>query len=208
MCFLFKKANVNLIQNGDFEQNIPEFCATSTFCYETNSAIISPWYVPSGSSYNNIQVDKSVPAASGTWFLDLNSDKQYSIAQDVSTIIGQSYSLVFYIRSNNNNVLGTNPPSESVFKGQFAVTGSATQSFSTSSATWTKVTFSFSATQKTTTIAIWSTTPGSYGPYVDNVQLLYNNPNNIPLTPAPPATNPLSTMVNNFPCKYKCAVTY
>ena len=183
----------NIILNGNFEQNMSTFCSSHVFCYETNSAIIAPWYIPCG-SYNNIQVDTSQSAASGLWFLDLNSDMPYSIAQDVNLVVGQSYELTFDTKANNLRVPGINVTVPSEFTGTIQATGAKLQSFSTNSLIWSEISYIFTATQKFTTITIASTTAGSYGPFVDYFTLYPTNLS-VPSLPSP-AVNPLSSLVS------------
>ena len=181
---------VNILINGDFEDNTASFCPKSyNYCFETNSAIIAPWYVPCG-SYNNIQVDRTLLAASGSWFLDLNSDLPYSIAQDVNLVVGKSYLLTFSVRI----APGINVTVPSQFTGTVQATGSTLRSFSANSTTWSDVTYRFTAIQKLTTITVASTTAGRIGPYVDKFSLY---PSDTTVTPlASPSVNPLSASVS------------
>jgi len=52
-----------------------------------------------------------------------------------------------------------------------SVTGSAPLTFSTSNDTWQLVSYPFVATQGLTQVQIGSTTAGSCGPVIDNVQI-------------------------------------
>ena len=89
--------------------------------------------------------------------------------------------------------MGINPPAVSTFTGQYQISGLQAQTFSTSSASWTTVSYTFTATKAASTLIIWSTTAGSYGPYIDNFSLYAADASLA--TPAQPSTNPLSSQV-------------
>ena len=134
--------------------------------------------------------------------MDLNSDSPYGIAQNVKLTIGSPYSLTFYIKPNSNaNILGTSSQNIAIFTGSVQATGALIQKFSTSksssSSSWSIVSYNFTATQAITTIHVWSTTLGTYGPLVDNFNLVDVSASSSPLTIVNPigVENPLSSMV-------------
>ena len=177
----------NLIINGDFEQYAASFCSDADLCYESNSAIIAPWYTPCNSD-NTIHVEKRVTASSGTWFLDLNTNRPYGIAQNVNLVAKKAYKLSFSIRNNKFN-----PSPNAVYSGVVRASGNKFQYFRTSNSTWSTVSYSFTATVTATSISIYSTTSGLYGPYIDNVKLIPVDASTPILSP--PDLPPVSSMV-------------
>lgn len=154
-----------MIINGDFEDFSAKHCKQS-WCLLTNTEAIKPWTVTS--SYKTFELDNTPwKAASGDWSMDLNSDKPFTIGQNVSLEVGKSYELRFSLNHNNCEVAQ---------KTGFArISGAPDQVFSRSQALhgnqWQIISVPFVATQTLTLIELGSTTAQSCGPVIDDVEL-------------------------------------
>ena len=109
----------------------------------------------------------------------MNSDRAYSIAQDVNLVVGKTYKLTFSVSENTYCELATYNKTGLVQLSGFPAPSSRTffhnAAANVSAATWSTFTYTFTATQVYTTITIGSTTAGTCGPSIDNVVLCATN---------------------------------
>jgi len=152
--------------DGSFESPSAPAGAFSTF---TTGQSIGPWAVTASS------VDLIGPgfwaAADGDQSLDLDGTSAGTVAQTFATTPGTTYTVSY--------ALAGNPAAGPALKtGKVLVDGEDAQDFSfdITGKTFTDMGyvtqgFTFLATRPATTLAFASTTPGAWGPVLDNIQL-------------------------------------
>ena len=108
---------------------------------------------------------KGVHAVSGNHFIELNANGAnqgaWSIFQNFATVTGQEYQLDFYYRARTKN------------KESFEVSlGNLSQTLSDHTMQeWRHYTSSFTAIDSLTTLRFTSLTNGTYGNFLDNIQV-------------------------------------
>lgn len=152
--------------DGSFETPSAPAGAFSTF---STGQSVGPWSVTAGS------VDLIGPgfwaAADGDQSLDLDGDSAGTISQTFATTPGTTYTVSY--------ALAGNPAAGPTVKtGEVLIDGVDAQDFSfdITGKTYTDMgyvsqQFTFQATRPSTTLAFMSTTPGAWGPVLDNIQL-------------------------------------
>ncbi len=149
-------ANANLIVNGGFEDNN---VATGTWAYFSSAAV-------NGWEGDNIEIWDNyggVIAAEGTQYAELNAHpfkgSVFSIFQNFSTVVGQTYDVSFLYRArvNNNEQFYFNVGTLSALLNDHVV------------GSWKQYTGSFVATNSTSKITFTTYNAGTLGNFLDNV---------------------------------------
>ncbi len=208
-------AATNLILNGNFHLPGTGCAAAAT--------ILTDWSVVSG----NVDIEDAtctggMPPKSGTYYLDLTGSSASGasdvgvIAQTITTVVGQPYSLTFDFGGNPQWQEFTGYPNDSEYKamavfinGAIAgVYGVHTAGVSVTNPQWTAKKILFTATSTTTTVTFQSlngstSNPSDFGPLLDAVSLVAvagNNP-----CPQSPVTETTSL---TSPQKYSWSLNY
>jgi hypothetical protein len=167
--------NVNLIQNGDFEQ---PSVAPGTYSIIPDTNPLLKWLVawvgatPStGTLGLEIQNNIAGTPFAGSQLAELDGDHPVSIWQNIPTIPGDTYNLDFEYSPRAGRDLADN---EITVKIDDSAAGSPVSADGTSNTNtvWTPQTRSFVATNSTTKVEFADTgTDTSYGGYLDNISL-------------------------------------
>jgi choice-of-anchor C domain-containing protein len=109
------------------------------------------------------------PAQDGSMSIDMSGLDAGTLSQTFATTVGNTYTVSFYLSGNP-----AGPPAVKTLN--VSATGGTVSSYSfdasantLSSMIWTQETYSFLATGTSTTLSFVSTTPGPFGPALDNV---------------------------------------
>jgi choice-of-anchor C domain-containing protein len=152
--------------DGSFETPV---VTPGTFQEPRQGQSIGPWTVTTGSV--DLNGAGFYQAADGVQTLDLNGNQIGAVSQTFSTLPLFSYQVTFSLAGN----VDAGP---SVKTGQVLVNGKAVKNFSFDTTGKTRAnmgyvteTLSFLATGTSTTLEFASTTPGAYGPVIDNVRV-------------------------------------
>ncbi|MBU1311797.1 MAG: DUF642 domain-containing protein [Gammaproteobacteria bacterium] len=151
-------SHAGLIVNGDFESHTLNKNSWTWL----SSSQFDGWQ---GSNIEIWHALQGVEAVSGNHFIELNADGgnsgDWSIFQSFATEIGQHYQLDFYYRARTGN------------NEQFQVSVADIDWLLNdhSSAGWTQFSNSFIATGNSTTLRFTSKNPGTYGNFIDAVQV-------------------------------------
>jgi choice-of-anchor C domain-containing protein len=161
--------------------------ATLAFTGATNGSFETGTYVDSGSGFEQLNagnpsidgwtVDSGSvdwigtywKAQDGTMSIDMSGADAGAISQTFPTTIGNSYTVSFYLAGNP-----AGPPTVKTL--DVSATGGTVNHYTFDSTTstlanmnWTVESYSFFATTTSTTLSFASTTPGAFGPALDNV---------------------------------------
>jgi hypothetical protein len=161
----------NLVHNGDFEAGLFT-CSGQSFCLSPGAAI-APWV--SATANDPIEIDSFIAwqPASGSFSIDLNTEKTTVLYQKVTLEIGSTYTLSFSYSKNGNC-------DTSDKKGYVNILDDATdlgehyKEF-IGTAEWQVSTFSFQAVHQTVKLAFGSLELGSCGATIDKVSLVLDN---------------------------------
>ena len=155
----------------------------------TNGGLETGTYVDAGSGFEQLNAgDTSIdgwtvdagsvdwistywPAQQGSMSLDLSGAEAGTISQTLATTIGNTYTVSFYLSGN--------PAGAPAVKTlDVTATGASPASYTydttgndLSNMNWAPETFTFLATSSSTTLSFVSTTPGFFGPALDNVAI-------------------------------------
>ena len=154
------------LTNGDFETGAYADGGSGFEQLNAGDTSLDGWTVDSGSVD---WIGSYWPAEHGTMSIDLSGADAGTISQTFATTIGNTYTVSF--------ALSGNPAGEPVVKTlDVTATGATPASYTFDSSvntltdmTWTTETYSFLATSASTTLSFVSTTPGAYGPALDDV---------------------------------------
>jgi Protein of unknown function (DUF642) len=156
--------NENLLGNADFGKNA---CPRSRrTCFSSDYSTISPWRVAAIGSDYEISKRGYYSFAPGILAMDLNSSGSsaaYTIQQTISTFNSFRYRLSFSLNEN--------PCGVKVKTGFVSASGNGQQTFTASRTTKT-VTYYFVALGSKTDVSIGSTSSGTCGPVIFNVQVV------------------------------------
>ena len=157
-------ANADLITNGSFEagQIVDPFL--NVLAGETS---ITGWTVTSG---NVDYISTYWQASDGHRSLDMNGNTAGAISQDISTVVGVAYIVGFDFSANPDG----GPPQQLL---SVSATGASAELYayttganSATSMFWVPETYTFTATNATTTLSFASMdSRGPYGPALDHV---------------------------------------
>ena len=170
-----------LIKNGGFEFNNTKFCggnSNSRCSGLTDSSLIAPWYLSSGSAY---EMDYTFASffSRGTWALYLNNG--VSVSQNITGLIAnKQYTITFQVSQLLKDTDDSTCPS--IKTGFISATtsgnsGIVQQTFlhdpSQLGSVYAvkNVTYKFATTASYSTIAVGGTTSANCGPIVDNFML-------------------------------------
>jgi choice-of-anchor C domain-containing protein len=153
------------LSNGSFENGTDPVSFMQV--NSPDSTTITNWTVSSG---NIDYIGTYWQASDGSRSLDLDGSSSGSIQQTFTTVAGHTYYVTFDMAGNPDG--GPNPKTMTVDTGGTPTT----YSFDTTGATktdmnWTPMTYFFTASGPSTTLTFTSTTPGSFGPALDNVSV-------------------------------------
>jgi choice-of-anchor C domain-containing protein len=116
------------------------------------------------------------PAADGAMSIDLSGSDAGSLSQTFDTTIGNTYTVSFALAGNP-----AGPPTGKTL--QVSATGGTTENYSADvtglvlpTMNWLTQTYTFLATSASTTLTFTSTTPGAFGPALDNVAVTESIP--------------------------------
>jgi len=109
------------------------------------------------------------PAQDGSMSIDMSGADAGAISQTFATTIGNTYTVSFYLSGNpagppTVKTLDVSATGGTVGQYTFDVTGNTLANMN-----WTAEVYSFLATSTSTTLSFVSTTPGVFGPAIDNV---------------------------------------
>jgi choice-of-anchor C domain-containing protein len=163
------------ISNGSFEQGTANIGSFKTL--QSGSTEITNFTVTCGSvDY----IGTYFQASNGTRSVDLNGNEPGCISQTFATIPGATYTVTFDLSGNPDTNSAANLTSPSNKTLIVSADGSQTQTFSYDTATagntrdvmkYATQTYTFTATDSSTTLTFMSTTPGAFGPVLDNVSI-------------------------------------
>jgi len=160
--------------------NIGQFATISAF----NNSSIAGWQVVSGSvDY----IGTYWVASAGQRSLDMNGLTQGTIGQQLTGLVaGQKYTITFDMAGNPDGA-----PTDKTLSAIAANAGSNSYTFNTTSLThsimgWKQFSFVFTADGTSDWLSFSSTTPGAFGPALDNVTISEGDhaPSQTPLPPA------------------------
>lgn len=158
----------NLVENGSFEFGDGPPTHKRSIRLGEGFTNVHSWLVVSGN------VDWNGPyyrAYEGVRSLDLSGDQPGQVAQTISTVPGREYLLTFWLSGN---------PEGQPLKTMEVRVGQAVHKFSYDTAKlgaiptdqkWRRHSFTFKAESEETRITLASTTPGHYGPFIDQVEV-------------------------------------
>ncbi len=161
--------------------------AALAFSGPTNASFETGTYFDNGSGFEQLNAgDTSIdgwtvdagsvdwvgtywPAQDGSMSIDMSGLEPGTLSQTFATTIGGTYSVSFYLSGNP-----AGPPAVKTL--DVSATGGTVSSYSfdasgntLTSMIWTQETYSFLATGTSTTLSFISTTPGPFGPALDDV---------------------------------------
>jgi len=192
LCGLFLSANIaqaTLITNGSFETGpYPEGFITLGI----GNTSITGWTVTGG---NIDYIGTYWVASDGSRSLDMNGTTTGTMSQSFSTLIGTTYEVLFDMAGNTDSGPTIKPLQVAAGEGAAVFTFDIT-GHSRSNMGWETKSWSFTATDPTTTLQFSSLTEDGccYGAALDNVRVdvLNSTPNSTP-TPEPSTMLLLST---------------
>jgi choice-of-anchor C domain-containing protein len=156
-------AATNIVSNGSFE-DATSTCTPGFDTLFSGSTTITGWTV-GGNSIDWICGYWS--AADGTHSLDMSGNNAGSISQDLSTIVGATYTVEFYLSGNDD---GGNHPLKHITVSAASDTDDYYPNEGTNTnMNWQSNQFDFTATSSTTTLTFTSNESNAYGPALDNV---------------------------------------
>ena len=161
--------------------------ATLAFSGPTNGSFETGTYVDNGSGFEQLNLGDTsldgwtVDAGSVDWVgtywtaeegsksIDMSGADVGTISQTFATTIGNSYTVSFFLSGNpvgppTMKTLDVSATGGTVGNYTYDVTGTTLASMN-----WTPATYTFLATNTSTTLSFVSTTPTAYGPAIDNV---------------------------------------
>jgi len=154
----------NLVENGSFED--PDVGGN----FSTLSSEVGAWDIESGSVD---LINGYWPASEGEQSLDMSGNSAGTISQSFSTTVGATYTVTFDMSANSD----TNKPSVDL---QVSASNES-ETFSYDASTndsgdmkWTPMTFTFVATESTTTLTFESLENDAMGAALDNVHVNMN----------------------------------
>jgi len=155
----------SLLVNGSFEQ--PGGPAGSFLNLPTGSTHITGWQV----SFGDIDYIGSGywAASDGGSSLDLGGFTPGAIAQTFNTQVGTTYTVTFDMAGNTTGI--AQKTLQVTVAGQTQNFTFDTTGRSPTNMGWSQRSFTFTATSTTSRIEFRSTTPGPYGPTLDNVRV-------------------------------------
>jgi hypothetical protein len=157
-------SKVNLLGNADFSKN--SCPGSTTGCVSAVSDSISPWIVISDQKQYEIDPPGHFPFANESLAMDLNSSGDngaYTIQQTITTVASSKYRLSFSLNGS--------PCRPSRKTGFVTASGNIRLEFSFNNDDETQaLTYDFIASGTSTDISIGSTTPGSCGPVIFELQ--------------------------------------
>jgi choice-of-anchor C domain-containing protein len=161
--------------------------ATLAFTGPTNGSFETGTYVDGGFGFEQLNVgDTSItgwtvdagsvdwigtywPAQDGSMSIDLSGADAGAISQTLTTTIGNTYTVSFFLSGNP-----AGPPTVKTL--DVSATGGVTAGYTydatandLTNMNWTPETYTFLATTASTTLSFVSTTAGPFGPAIDNV---------------------------------------
>jgi choice-of-anchor C domain-containing protein len=172
-------AHANLLSNGQFAST----CASGSFCtYSSGNALDIPgWLVIDGGSPT--VPGGSVDLITGYWqdppgggnSVDLDGLSFGGLSTSFATVIGQEYSVSFYLSGNPDGAPATKDLGVDV--AALSLTFSYPVTGTQASMNWVQQTFNFIATSALTTLSFVSldspsTSPGFYGPAIGDVAVV------------------------------------
>jgi choice-of-anchor C domain-containing protein len=161
--------------------------ATLAFTGPTNGSFETGTYVDGGSGFEQLNAgDSSITgwtvdsgsvdwigtywqAQDGVMSIDMSGADVGAISQTFATTIGNTYTVSFFLAGNpagppSVKTLDVSATGGTVSHYTFDTTGSTLANMN-----WMAATYSFLATTSSTTLSFVSTTPGPFGPAIDNV---------------------------------------
>lgn len=180
-------ASANLLVNPSFEQ--PKVTNTDLFqYYYAGDPSIPGWTIVGGSV--DVNTSARWNAHDGTNSIDLTGVTIGGIYQNVSTEIGKTYHLTFWLAGNPEFAGAGGGPFVKMMKLSWGGSAVDTLSFDVTGQTdmtlnWTEYSFDLKATATTTQLEFDSLTGGFAGPMIDDLTLAV-------LLPPPPPTRAAS----------------
>ncbi|MEU0991232.1 choice-of-anchor C family protein [Streptomyces sp. NPDC005953] len=164
-------AAVSRFDDGSFEY--PTAPANS-FTTVNSGQAIGPWQVTSGGV--DLIGDGFWQAAEGGQSVDLNATQAGTVTQTFTTTPGRTYTVTYALAANPEGA-------PAVKTGRVLVDGQNFQDFSFDSTGKTRAAMgyvqrqvTFVANASTTTLGFASTSPGAYGPVIDDVRVTGSSP--------------------------------
>jgi len=162
----------------------PAFDATGTGSSDLSVntvPLVNPSFETPGAgwTFNNVDNVNGWQASDGTHIIDLNAFSPGSVSQAFATIPGVTYTVTFDLAGNPGNPQDVKTMTVSA-AGVSTDYSFDTRGFSTSNMGWTHQTFTFTATDASTTLAFTSTysnpsnrTDNAQGAAIDNVRVTW-----------------------------------
>jgi hypothetical protein len=185
-------ARADLMTNGSFETTTPVVAAGTFVLFAPGSTGVTGWTVV-GAAGTNIavvntltQLGISFPAENGSNEVDLTgltNSLTEGLQQTIATIIGDSYTLSFFVGNVDSPSTGFGVTSTVDVLANGASLGAFTNSCTTCTTTWAWQQFSrtFTATSASTTLTFLNGDPGNDNANgLDNVSLVDNGPATVP----------------------------
>jgi hypothetical protein len=207
MLFVFTAldARADLITNGSFETTVPVVAVGTFNLYTPGSAGVTGWTVV-GNAGTDIGVVNSLnqsgilfSAQSGSNWVDLTgldtNNMTQGVAQTIATIIGDSYTLAFWVGNVDSPATGFGVTSTVNVSANGSSLGAFTNSCTacTNTLSWQMFTRTFTATTASTTLQFLNGDPANDNSNgLDNVSLVDNGPVGVP-TPEPSSIMLLGT---------------
>ena len=200
------EARADLITNGSFETTVPVVAVGTFNLYTPGSTGVTGWTVV-GNAGTDIGVVNALnqsgiffPAQSGSNWVDLtglntNSMTQ-GVAQTIATIIGDSYTLTFWVGNVDSPSTGFGITSTVNVSANGSSLGAFTNSCTacTTLLSWQMFTSTFTATSASTTLQFLNGDPANDNSNgLDTVSLVDNGPSVTPVVPEPSSIMLLGT---------------
>lgn len=169
---LSNNVNANLLSNGSFEVGSFSGDGNNVMILPDGSTAMADWSVIDGNiGWIGPLNPWPVKASEGDYFLDLTDypiGLSGGVSQDIATIVGQSYELIFDLGSST--IPNAGPSSVVASAGSVSALLSATPTVANQ---WDSRSLIFSATDTTTTISFTSIGAVHAGSYIglDNVEV-------------------------------------
>jgi len=163
--------------NGGFEEG----CTSDPFCLSDSS--LPGWTIQGSVDVVN---NDYWPSHSGSWSIDSDgSDNEAgSLSQDMCTVVGNSYTVTFYMSPNADSSVGASFTT-TVSAGSTSETYTVTRQSGDGRTQYTQQTFTFVATATQTTVTIASQNPGNYGAILDDISISGNGLGSLPCPVVP-----------------------
>jgi choice-of-anchor C domain-containing protein len=173
------------VTNGSFESGT--FSGAPFDTLNAGSTDLEGWTIDSGSVD---WIGSYWQAADGARSIDLDGNAAGAISQTLATTIGNTYDVTFALSGNpfggaaaKTLTVGASGAASQSFTFDIGIAGNSSGDMK-----WATQVYSFVATSATTVLTFTSTTPGAFGPALDDISVAETAPPTEPPTEPPAAT--------------------